>query len=626
MRLFFFLDNLFDIFKGCTDVVIECADGSRRGHVIKDDMVYIEFFSQGKCGTTGTYRQAYEEFLSTAFVLLDRKNVYETVTQYFHNYEQSADVLESARNNLVTVISVDCGDYPTVEKMSGTPKTCSMIRDPRGINVQRLVEYKQKYCPLADLRPYKSYVVSDWYVVESIDESKTLVSFKDTLDNGRLRPVNDTFAVYTFKLYGARTSRFSTAAVIYNGTYQTNVGVPVYQAVIIRVPGQEKDLRKMLQYAIEYEEPANEVSEALQESITLSDLKALNEDFLDDIDTKELERPTETISKREVNDYEFTMGIALEYNGSPALRSEIVKQRVEKFLGTSMYLKDYSDVIINMKNYPEGKYDFRKGYNCDEPIVFGFDSNFKRVKDIALWLLSLYRFIHPKLGKLRITITDNEYGGDVRFYRFATLRNIVEKQATNTHIENMRDFLQVMIGLTEVCEMLLGSSNLVAQMYRTFPIFDPSEYFRAMVREKLGDWKQAKIKDVEVMDTNMVFETRDEFLELLRIAEFYTTKPDWVKSKHYWLSYNTTNEVEVEDRVHKFAALIYPDDPVRVWKIELGNMWVQGEVFWRYITLTLWPSEVVDNPVWVSVTFVVDVTQEDKDEPFEKIKDLLLKK
>jgi hypothetical protein len=135
MRLFFFLDNLFDIFKGCTDVVIECADGSRRGRVIKDDTVYIEFFSQGKCGTTGTYRQAYEEFLATAFVLLDRKNVYETVTQYFHNYEQSADVLESARNNLVTVISVDCGDYPTVEKMSGTPKTCSMIRDPRGINV-----------------------------------------------------------------------------------------------------------------------------------------------------------------------------------------------------------------------------------------------------------------------------------------------------------------------------------------------------------------------------------------------------------------------------------------------------------------------------------------------------------
>ena len=190
----------------------------------------------------------------------------------------------------------------------------------------------------------------------------------------------------------------------------------------------------------------------------------------------------------------------------------------------------------------------------------------------------------------------------------------------------MRDFLQVMKGLTEICELLIGSSNLVAQMYRTFPIFDPSEYFRAMVREKLGDWKQAKIKDVEVMDTNMVFETRDEFLELLRTAEFYTTKPDWVKSKHYWLSYNTTNEVEVEDRVHKFAALIYPDDPVRVWKIELGNMWVQGEVFWRYITLTLWPSEVVDNPVWVSVTFVVDVTQEDKDEPFEKIKDLLVKK
>ena len=46
------------------------------------------------------------------------------------------------------------------------------------------------------------------------------------------------------------------------------------------------------------------------------------------------------------------------------------------------------------------------------------------------------------------------------------------------------------------------------------------------------------------MDTNMVFETRDEFLELLRIAEFYTTKPDWVSSRHYWLSYNTTNEVE----------------------------------------------------------------------------------
>ena len=55
-------------------------------------------------------------------------------------------------------------------------------------------------------------------------------------------------------------------------------------------------------------------------------------------------------------------------------------------------------------------------------------------------------------------------------------------------------------------------------------------------------------------------------------------------------------------------------------------MWVQGEVFWRYITLTLWPSEVVDNPVWVSVTFVVDVTQEDKDGSFEKIKDLLVKK
>ena len=140
----------------------------------------------------------------------------------------------------------------------------------------------------------------------------------------------------------------------------------------------------------------------------------------------------------------------------------------------------------------------------------------------------------------------------------------------------MRDFLQVMKGLTEVCEMLLGSSNLVAQMYRTFPIFDPSEYFRAMVQEKLGDWKQAKIKDVEVIDSNRVFETRDEFLELLRTAEFKTTKSysNLVHSKHYWLSYNTTNEVEVEDRVHKFAALIYSEEPVKVWKVELGDMWV----------------------------------------------------
>jgi hypothetical protein len=159
-------------------------------------------------------------------------------------------------------------------------------------------------------------------------------------------------------------------------------------------------------------------------------------------------------------------------------------------------LKDYSDVVINQKNYPEGKYDFRAGYNRDEPIIFGFDPNFKRVKEIALWLLSLYRFVHPKLGKLRIAITDNEYGGEVRFYRFALLRNIVEKQANNTQIQNQRDFLQVMKGLTEVSEMLLGSSNLVAQMHRTFPIFDPSEYFRAMVREKLHDWKQASIKDV----------------------------------------------------------------------------------------------------------------------------------
>lgn len=159
----------------------------------------------------------------------------------------------------------------------------------------------------------------------------------------------------------------------------------------------------------------------------MSDLKVLNEDFLDDIDTKELECPSEVINKRELYEYDFMMGIALEYNGSPSLRSEVVKQRVEKFLSNSVYLKDSSDVIINKANYPEGKYDFRVGYNRDEPIIFGFDSNFKRVKDIALWLLSLYRYIHPKLGKLRIVITDNEYGGEVRFYRFALLRNIVEK-------------------------------------------------------------------------------------------------------------------------------------------------------------------------------------------------------
>lgn len=290
-----------------------------------------------------------------------------------------------------------------------------------------------------------------------------------------------------------------------------------------------------------------------------------------------------------------------------------------------MYLKDYSDVIINKANYPEGKYDFRVGYNRNEPIIFGFDSNFKRVKDIALWLLSLYRYIHPKLGKLRIVINDNEYGGEVRFYRFALLRNIVEKQASNGHIENMRDFLQVMKGLTEICEILLGSSNLVAQMYRTFPIFDPSEYFRAMVQEKLHDWKQANIKDVEVIDCHRTFDTKSEFLELLRTAEYYTTNPDLVSCRRYWLSYNTTNEVEQENRVHKFAALIYSEEPVKVWKVELGNMWVQGRVFWRYITLTLWPSEIVDNPVWVSVTFVVDVTSKDNNEPYEKIKDLLLK-
>ena len=57
----------------------------------------------------------------------------------------------------------------------------------------------------------------------------------------------------------------------------------------------------------------------------MSDLNALNEDFLDDIDTKELERSSEVINKLEPHEYDFMMGIALEYNGSPSLRSEVVK-------------------------------------------------------------------------------------------------------------------------------------------------------------------------------------------------------------------------------------------------------------------------------------------------------------
>lgn len=213
-------------------------------------------------------------------------------------------------------------------------------------------------------------------------------------------------------------------------------GIPCHQAVAITIPGTIADLRYVIETAAAVSEkkitPELKVlNENLihsgyitEDSFTPDDLKMINEDFIDNLEQDDV--PTETIIVKEPkspDEYDYAVGIAFD---DSVYDMKNVKERLKRFLEKTTFLTDYSEPFVDSVTYPNGKYNWQNGVFEDEPVQFCMDTDFKSIRQIALFFLSIYGLFNKTRGYMRISVLDFENGGEIRMTKLLRLSKLIQ--------------------------------------------------------------------------------------------------------------------------------------------------------------------------------------------------------
>jgi hypothetical protein len=343
-----------DLFKGCP-ANIYFQKQSNNETLMKSDLSIIEDLSKGKraISTTNSLQiAAYNSFMSAAYILLERKDIYSAVTEFFHGFSRRNEIINLSRSDVSFLIKNKMRD--NLLPITDADSSC--------VHLEKYIKLCTDSFSLSSIQenlPDGSYyTISEMSVAQEISKQKkqTIEEFK--AEHDRLTAKDELVSVW---LSTSETKKKFTTVSFYTGLAMKPDGIPAYQAFAITVPGTVDDLRNILEKATTFSDSlplsSNKINESFiienhltEESFTPEDLKVLNEDFIDNLDPDEV--PTETVKAREQKDredYDYAVGIAFDER---VYDMKVVKERLLRVLDNMTYLTDYSEPVINSETYP----------------------------------------------------------------------------------------------------------------------------------------------------------------------------------------------------------------------------------------------------------------------------------
>ena len=260
----------------------------------------------------------------------------------------------------------------------------------------------------------KYFVFSDvafyqWHAYKENEDEKKQDILK-TFPDGRFRIKEDLLYEYKVEFKGTNYTVFQ----LFGGHYTDLEGLQNYISLVIVFNSNKKfeQMQQFLKDACEYVPKTNESY-------------AINEDFIDNIETGDLES-NEIDDSDDYLNYEITIGISLAYNRR---QKEDIVHSLNRILNVMPFIRKHSKIYVNPDTYPNGSIDWSsdKDNNMLEPINIGIVPRIHSVKEVVqlLYLLKNATYDEESRNKTCISIYHGPYDTDIQFTKFSSLESLI---------------------------------------------------------------------------------------------------------------------------------------------------------------------------------------------------------
>ena len=267
-----------------------------------------------------------------------------------------------------------------------------------------------KYFVFSDIAFYQ------WHAYKENEDEKKQDILK-TFPDGRFRIKEDLLYEYRVEFKGTNYTVFQ----LFGGHYTDSEGLQNYISLVIVFNSNKKfeQMQQFLKDACEYVPKTNESY-------------AINEDFIDNIETGDLES-NEIDDSDDYLNYEITIGISLAYNRR---QKEDIVHSLNRILNVMPFIRKHSEIYANPDTFPNGSMDWSSSKDNDmlEPINIGIVPRIHSVKEVVqlLYLLKKATYDEESRNKTCISIYHGPYDTDIQFTKFSALESLIENQTDGT--------------------------------------------------------------------------------------------------------------------------------------------------------------------------------------------------
>ena len=189
---------------------------------MKSDLSIIEDLSKGKrsISTTNSLQiAAYNSFMSAAYILLERKDIYSAVTEFFHGFSRRNEIINLSRSDVSFLIKNKMRD--NLLPITDADSSC--------VHLEKYIKLCTDSFSLPSIQenlPDGSYyTISEMSVAQEISKQKkqTIEEFK--AEHDRLTAKDELVSVW---LSTSETKKKFTTVSFYTGLTMKPDGIPAY--------------------------------------------------------------------------------------------------------------------------------------------------------------------------------------------------------------------------------------------------------------------------------------------------------------------------------------------------------------------------------------------------------------
>ena len=426
---------------------------------------------------TPSYKDAFINLLKGSYALVKRDDIFQNVIDFCSGFDMSLDFTLAVKNDVLSYIFKSNHELKEFRKFDFINEVKELLKT-KGVSL----DYLKRYCLDRDEDGWpKFYIFTNratytyhaYLTNEYEEESDFLSAFPDR----HFRTVDDICLTYGIAYHKAKNKKL-TIVQLYGGHFTGDDGMQNHIALVMIFDNRFPEVSKFLREACEYE------TSLLKESRI-----ALNEDYIETIETGDLEKSDVEVDKDDdLNNYDLVVGMTLKYNRR--LKEEIVSS-IERVLDRMSFIRKHTSVFANPDKLPNGCMDWSADKDNDEmaPIRFGIDADFRFVKEMVQFLILLQKATvdQESNSRTRIELDNQKMDMHTVFSKFNRLSTLLLNQKENTDYFDYTTVDQAYRKLMTMFFVATGKKyDPVMAMRKAFSLYDDQYVFLEGVRDELN--------------------------------------------------------------------------------------------------------------------------------------------